>query len=74
LRDYRLMTLGTFAPAMVALASMLVAGRALAALMVRPASVEISAVLVSLAAAILTPALLWLMLNRLSDAGMMELF
>lgn len=68
------MTLGTFAPAMVALASVLVAGRALAALLVRPASVEISAVLVSLAAAILTPALLWRMLNRLTDAGSLELF
>ncbi len=79
------MTLGTFAPAMAALASLLIAGRALAALAALPAAsglgadpvrrgTERRAILTALAAAVLVPGLLWAALNRLSDAGAMELF
>ena len=79
------MTLGTFAPLMAALASLLVAGRAAAALSALPAASglwadpvrragELRAILTSLLAALLAPGLLWLLLNRLSDAGTLELF
>ena len=79
------MTLGTFAPLMAALASLLVAGRAAAALSALPAASglgadpvrragERRAILTSLLAALLAPGLLWLLLNRLSDAGTLELF
>ena len=79
------MTLGTFAPLMAALASLLVAGRALAALSALPAASglgadpvrrgqERRAILTALLAALLAPGLLWFMLNRLSDAGTVELF
>ena len=79
------MTLGTFAPLMAALGSVLLAGRALAALSALPAasglgadpvrrSQERRAILTSLLAALLAPGLLWLMLNRLTDAGTLELF
>jgi len=79
------MTLGTFAPAMVALGSVLLAARAAAALWALPAASglgadpvrrgnERRAILTSLLAALALPGLLWLALNRLSDAGLMELF
>ena len=79
------MTLGTFAPAMAALACMLIAARALAALAALPAASglgadpvrrgsERRAILASLTAALVTPALLWLALNRFTTAGLMELF
>ena len=79
------MTLGTFAPAMAALASVLVAVRALAALQSLPTAANTSfdparrvrvrrAIVVSLFAALAMPGLLWLALNRLSDAGLVELF
>ena len=79
------MTLGTFAPAMAALASVLVAMRALAALQSLPTAANTSfdparrvrvrrAIVVSLFAALAMPGLLWVALNRLSDAGLVELF
>ena len=79
------MTLGTFAPAMAALASVLVAVRALAALQSLPTAANTSfdparrmrvrrAIVVSLFAALAMPGLLWLALNRLSNAGLVELF
>jgi len=79
------MTLGTFAPAMAALGCTLLAGRALAALAALPAASGLGAdpvrrgnerrtILTALLAALITPALLWLALNRLSDAGTLELF
>ena len=79
------MTLGTFAPAMAALGCTLLVGRALAALSALPAAsglgadpvrreTERRAILTALFAAIVTPGLLWLMLNRLTDAGALELF
>ena len=79
------MTLGTFAPAMAALVSVLVAVRALAALQALPTAANTSfdparrmrvrrAIVVSLLAALAMPGLLWLALNRLSHAGLMELF
>ena len=79
------MTLGTFAPAMAAIASLLVAARALAALQSLPTAANTSfdparrmrvrrAIVASLLAALAMPGLLWLALNRLSDAGLVELF
>jgi hypothetical protein len=79
------MTLGIFAPVMAALASMLVVVRALSALQSLPTAANTSfdparrmrvrrAIVVSLFAALAMPGLLWLALNRLSDAGLMELF
>ncbi len=79
------MTLGTFAPAMAALGCTLLAVRALAALAALPAASglgadpvrrgnERRAILTALFAALVTPGLLWLALNRLSDTGLMELF
>ena len=79
------MTLGTFAPAMAALGSVLLAARAAAALWALPAasglgsdpvrrSTERRAILTALLAALALPGLLWLALNRLSDTGLMELF
>ena len=79
------MTLGTFAPAMAALASVLVAVRALAALQSLPTAANTSfdparrmrvrrAIVVSLFAALAMPGVLWLALNRLSNAGLVELF
>ena len=69
------MTLGTFAPAMAALGCTLLAARSLAALASgRAAGTERSAILTSLFAALVTPVLLWLMLNRVTDAGTLELF
>ena len=79
------MTLGTFAPAMAALVSVLVAVRALAALQALPTAANTSfdparrmrvrrAIVVSLLAALAMPGLLWLALNRFSHAGLMELF
>ena len=84
-RDDTPMTLGTFAPAMVALASVLVAVRALAALQSLPTAANTSfdparrlrvrrAIVASLFAALAMPGVLWLALNRLSDAGLIELF
>lgn len=79
------MTLGTFAPAMAALASVLVAVRALAALQSLPTAANTSfdparrmrvrrAIVASLLAALAAPGVVWLALNRLSEAGAMELF
>ena len=79
------MTLGTFAPAMAALASVLVVVRALAALQSLPTAANTSfdparrmrvrrAIVVSLFAALAMPGVLWLALNRFSDAGLVELF
>ena len=79
------MTLGTFAPAMAALVSVLVAVRALAALQSLPTAANTSfdparrmrvrrAIVVSLLAALAMPGLLWLALNRFSPAGLIELF
>ena len=79
------MTLGTFAPAMAALVSVLVAVRALAALQALPTAANTSfdparrmrvrrAIVVSLLGALAMPGLLWLALNRFSHAGLMELF
>ena len=79
------MTLGTFAPVMAAIASLLVAARALAALQSLPTAANTSfdparrmrvrrAIVASLLAALAMPGLLWLALNRLSDAGLVELF
>ena len=76
------MTLGTFAPAMAALGCTLLAARAPAAL---PAASGLGAdpvrrgnerrtILTSLFAALVTPGLLWLALNRLTDTGLVELF
>ena len=79
------MTLGTFAPVMAALASVLVAMRALAALQSLPTAANTSfdparrmrvrrAIVASLLAALAAPGVVWLALNRLSEAGAMELF
>ena len=79
------MTLGTFAPAMAALGSVLLAARALAALSALPDASglgadpvrragERRAILTSLFAALALPGLLWLALNRFTDTGLMELF
>ena len=79
------MTLGSFAPAMAALGCTLLAARAVAALAALPAASglgadpvrrgnERRAILTSLLAALITPGLLWLALNRLTDTGLMELF
>lgn len=79
------MTLGTFAPAIAVLASVLVAVRALAALQALPTAANTSfdparrlrvrrAIVVSLFAALAMPGLLWIALNRLSDIGLVELF
>ena len=79
------MTLGTFAPAMAALGSLLLAARALAALSALPAASGLGAdpvrrdhqrraILTALLAALALPALLWLALNRFSNAGLIELF
>ena len=79
------MTLGTFAPAMAALASALVVVRALAALQSLPTAANTSfdparrmrvrrAIVASLLAALAAPGVVWLALNRLSEAGAMELF
>ena len=79
------MTLGTFAPAMVALGSVLLAARAVAALSALPAASglgadqvrrgnERRAILTALFAALALPGLLWLALNRFTTAGLMELF
>ena len=79
------MTLGTFAPAMAALGCTLLAARPLAALVALPAASGLGAdpvrrgnerrtILTALFAALVTPALLWLALNRLTDTGLMELF
>lgn len=79
------MTLGTFAPIMAALASVLVAMRALAALQSLPTAANTSfdparrmrvrrAIVASLLAALAAPGVVWLALNRLSEAGAMELF
>jgi hypothetical protein len=79
------MTLGNFAPAMAALAGLLVVLRAVAALRRLPApgrfgwdparhALERRAIALALGAAVAAPALLWLMLNQLSPAGAMVLF
>ncbi len=69
------MTLGTFTPAMAALGCLFIAGRALAALTLRqPLGEERRAVITSLGAALITPVLLWLMLNQFTSAGTLELF
>ncbi len=79
------MTLGTFAPIIAALASVLVAMRALAALQSLPTAANTSfdparrmrvrrAIVASLLAALAAPGVVWLALNRLSEAGAMELF
>ena len=79
------MTLGTFAPAIAVLVSVLVAVRALAMLQALPTAANTSfdparrlrvrrAIVVSLFAALAMPGLLWIALNRLSDLGLVELF
>ena len=79
------MTLGTFAPAIAVLASVLVVVRALAALQASPTAANTifdparrmrvrRAIVVSLFSALAMPGLLWIALNRLSDIGLVELF
>jgi hypothetical protein len=79
------MTLGTVTSAMAALGSVLLVARALAALRALPdvwglgadpvrRGNECRAILTSLFAALALPGLLWLALNRFSNAGLMELF
>ena len=79
------MTLDTFAPAMAALRSLLLAAAALAALSALPAASGLGAdperrdtarraILSARLAALALPGVTWLAPNRLSNAGLTELF